>query len=217
MKHRGRPVLLFLTGVALLFISQMKFSNQVRLPGILPSFHLSQPVKQHHWNRKCDPQLQVAFAKTHKTGSSTLQNIIFRWHRILFCVLKNKEKDHCCLIIYFFLFCPFLSTFYLVRHGDQHNLVFALPQESHVFSYREPFKASMLRYRFCTTEQDKTLKKIRLHYFVPPATCLRLCQTFLPPTGKYIHMHLCMYRCISIYNQQPKTFQCSIVYGTIGK
>ena len=40
--------------------------------------HLSQLVKQHHWNRKCKPQLQVAFAKTHKTGSSTLQNIIFR-------------------------------------------------------------------------------------------------------------------------------------------
>ena len=121
------------------------------------------------------------------------------------------------MLLNILLNCPFLSTFYLVRHGDQHNLVFALPQESHVFSYREPFKASMLRYRFCTTEQDKTLKKIRLHYFVPPAICLRLCQTFLPPTGKYIHLHMCMYRCISIYNQQPKTFQCSIVYGTTGK
>ena len=27
----------------------------------------------------CSPKTQVAFAKTHKTGSSTLQNIFFRY------------------------------------------------------------------------------------------------------------------------------------------
>ena len=51
--------------------------------------------------------LQIAFAKTHKTGSSTLQNIFF-------------------------------------RYGDRNNLNFALPEKSWMFSYKQPFNASMV-------------------------------------------------------------------------
>ena len=51
--------------------------------------------------------LQIAFAKTHKTGSSTLQNIFFRF-------------------------------------GDRNNLNFALPEKSWMFSYKQPFNASMV-------------------------------------------------------------------------
>jgi len=55
----------------------------------------------------CFPKTQVAFAKTHKTGSSTLQNIFF-------------------------------------RYGDQHGLTFAIPERSWMYSFKEPFKASMI-------------------------------------------------------------------------
>ena len=51
--------------------------------------------------------LQIAFAKTHKTGSSTLQNIFFRF-------------------------------------GERNNLNFALPENSWMFSYNQPFNASMV-------------------------------------------------------------------------
>ena len=51
--------------------------------------------------------MQIAFAKTHKTGSSTLQNIFF-------------------------------------RYGDKNNLNFAMPEKSWMFSYKQPFNASMV-------------------------------------------------------------------------
>ena len=184
MKHRGRPALVFLIVVSLLFISQMKFSNQVRHPRILPSFHLSQLVKQHHWNEKCKPQLQVAFAKTHKTGSSTLQNIIFRWHAYL-RIRKGNES----LLLNILLHCPFLSTFYLVRHGQQHNSVFALPKKSHVFSYKEPFKASMLRYWFCT-EHDKTLNKMSSLFCSCSNMSASLPDIFASHRWKYSYVHV---------------------------
>merc|ERR1719508_394198 len=55
----------------------------------------------------CSPKTQVAFAKTHKTGSSTLQNIFF-------------------------------------RYGDAHGLTFAIPERSWMYSFKEPFNASMI-------------------------------------------------------------------------
>lgn len=55
----------------------------------------------------CFPKKQLDFAKTHKTGSSTLQNIFF-------------------------------------RYGDKHNLNFAMPEKSWMFSYKESFNASMV-------------------------------------------------------------------------
>jgi len=57
--------------------------------------------------KACKPRHQIAFAKTHKTGSSSLQNI-------------------------------------LLRHGDIHNLTFALPKNSWMFDFKKPFELSML-------------------------------------------------------------------------
>lgn len=37
---------------------------------------------------RCQPKTKLAFAKTHKTGSSTLQNILFRYY---FCCVFNKQ------------------------------------------------------------------------------------------------------------------------------
>ena len=51
--------------------------------------------------------MQLAFAKTHKTGSSTLQNIFFRF-------------------------------------GEDHNLTFAMPEKSWMFSYKQPFNVSLV-------------------------------------------------------------------------
>jgi len=44
-------------------------------------------------NRKCSPETQIAFAKTHKTGSSTMQNIFFRFgdkHNLTFSMPENS-------------------------------------------------------------------------------------------------------------------------------
>lgn len=57
--------------------------------------------------KECKPRHQIAFAKTHKTGSSSLQNI-------------------------------------LLRHGDTHNLTFALPKNSWMFDFKRPFELTML-------------------------------------------------------------------------
>jgi len=57
--------------------------------------------------KACKPRHQVAFAKTHKTGSSSLQNI-------------------------------------LLRHGNKHNLTFALPKNSWMFDFNRPFELKML-------------------------------------------------------------------------
>ena len=75
-KAQKTIVYVFISGFASLLI----FSFQVRIwrpfmffiscPGNLPRQDLIE---------KCKPQLQLVFAKTHNTGSSTLQNIIFRW------------------------------------------------------------------------------------------------------------------------------------------
>ena len=43
--------------------------------------------------KKCHPQTSVSFAKTHKTGSSTLQNIFFRYgwnHNLSFVCPQQK-------------------------------------------------------------------------------------------------------------------------------
>ena len=43
--------------------------------------------------KKCQPQTSVSFAKTHKTGSSTLQNIFFRYgwnHNLSFVCPQQK-------------------------------------------------------------------------------------------------------------------------------
>ena len=47
----------------------------------LKSRHILYQLHRQDPTEKCEPQLQLAFAKTHKTGSSTLQNIIFRWDK----------------------------------------------------------------------------------------------------------------------------------------
>ena len=56
---------------------------------------------------KCTPKHKIAFAKTHKTGSSTLQNIFF-------------------------------------RYGVYHNLTFAMPPKSWMYSFKEPFDSSVV-------------------------------------------------------------------------
>jgi len=55
----------------------------------------------------CQPYSKVAFAKTHKTGSSTLQNIFF-------------------------------------RYGSHNGLTFAIPEKSWMYSFKEPFNASVI-------------------------------------------------------------------------
>lgn len=57
--------------------------------------------------RLCRSRKQVAFAKTHKAGSSTIQNILFRF-------------------------------------GIKYNLTFALHPNSWMFSFKEPFNASVV-------------------------------------------------------------------------
>ena len=59
------------------------------------------------YEHDCKPKTKVAFAKTHKTGSSTLQNIIF-------------------------------------RYGVGHDLTFAIPPKSWMFSFKETFKSEMV-------------------------------------------------------------------------
>lgn len=56
---------------------------------------------------KCRPRRKVAFAKTHKTGSSTLQNV-------------------------------------LLRFGVNHNLTFAFPHDSWMFSLKQPMNANLV-------------------------------------------------------------------------
>ena len=44
------------------------------------------------YEKQCNPVKQLIFAKTHKTGSTTLQNIIFRFgerHRLMFVLPKS--------------------------------------------------------------------------------------------------------------------------------
>ncbi len=55
----------------------------------------------------CKPATRIAFAKTHKTGSSTVQNI-------------------------------------LLRYGVNHDLVFAMPNKSWMFSLHDPLDASLV-------------------------------------------------------------------------
>ena len=55
----------------------------------------------------CQPVSKVAFAKTHKTGSSTVQNI-------------------------------------LLRYGVNHDLIFAMPNRSWMFSLKEPLDANVV-------------------------------------------------------------------------
>ena len=57
----------------------------------LKACHVPYQLPRQDPIEKCKPQLQLAFAKTHKTGSSTLQNIIFRWRQQI-AWDKIKEK-----------------------------------------------------------------------------------------------------------------------------
>ena len=95
-RHRRRLVCFFMSGFAFLIVFK-RFNSQVRL--------WMYQLPRRDPAEKCEPQLQLAFAKTHKTASSTLQNIIFRWgdndkHEMSQHEKKLKKKlNH--------RFCPF--------------------------------------------------------------------------------------------------------------
>ena len=134
-RHRRRSsVYFFISGIAFLIIFKR---TSLQVSETLKARHvLSQVLPRRDLVERCKPQLQLAFAKTHKTGSSTLQNIIFRW-------ATSSQLEKRTRTIGFVLCIP-LRTFN-PRHGERHNLVFAFPEETHVFSYRQPFHPSMMR------------------------------------------------------------------------
>ena len=70
---------------------------------------------------------QIAFAKTHKTGSSTFQNILFRWEDVK-CIFQPT------------------SSHQSFRFGDERNLTFAIPEKSWMYSFKESFHHSMIRW-----------------------------------------------------------------------
>jgi len=43
--------------------------------------------------RKCSPETKIAFAKTHKTGSSTMQNILLRYGVKYDLVRADRDRD----------------------------------------------------------------------------------------------------------------------------
>ena len=59
---------------------------------------------------KCEPIHKLAFAKTHKTGSSTLQNIIFRYlhnyNHPFSCKYGRKVTQIELLMLNYNLLCP---------------------------------------------------------------------------------------------------------------
>ena len=87
-RHRRQIVYFFVSGIAFL-IAFKRFSETLK------ARHFAyQLPRRRDPAEKCKAQMQVAFAKTHKTGSSTLQNIIFRWPTI-----SQLEKRTCALCL----------------------------------------------------------------------------------------------------------------------
>ena len=134
-RHRRRSLYFFISGIAFLIIFKRP---SLQVSETLKARHvLSQQLPRRDPVESCKPQLQLAFAKTHKTGSSTLQNIIFRWAANN---LSAWEKNsNLCISSRSF------KRSHLLRHGERHNLAFAFPEGTHVFSYRQPFHPSLMR------------------------------------------------------------------------
>ena len=76
-------------------------------------------TKTKNDDRLCQPKTRVAFAKTHKTGSSTIQ--VNHFHIISWYGAKLRSS----------ILIPLCDTKcyqnILFRFGDSHNLLFALP------------------------------------------------------------------------------------------
>ena len=92
---------------------------------------------------------QIAFAKTHKTGSSTLQNILFRWKYKLIEVLNlffSQFGDERNLTFAMPVKKYSFPTSFHNRFGDSRNLTFAIPERSWMYSFQEPFHHSMIRW-----------------------------------------------------------------------